>query len=83
MSTALPIRTLGRLPLRLGGNLLCRQPNTSAVPLQELGGKSALIVFEDADIDKAVEWAMVRFLGSCLVGLWYPTSMLRCCSYGG
>lgn len=25
----------------------------------ELGGKSALIVFEDADIEKAVEWAMV------------------------
>ena len=24
----------------------------------ELGGKSALIVFEDCDIDKAVEWAM-------------------------
>ncbi|GAQ87015.1 aldehyde dehydrogenase [Klebsormidium nitens] len=24
----------------------------------ELGGKSALMVFEDADIDKAVEWAM-------------------------
>ena len=26
----------------------------------ELGGKSALLVFEDADVDKAVEWAMVR-----------------------
>ena len=25
----------------------------------ELGGKSALVVFDDADIDKAVEWAMV------------------------
>jgi betaine-aldehyde dehydrogenase len=25
----------------------------------ELGGKSALIVFEDADVEKAVEWAMV------------------------
>ncbi len=25
----------------------------------ELGGKSALIVFEDAEVDKAVEWAMV------------------------
>jgi acyl-CoA reductase-like NAD-dependent aldehyde dehydrogenase len=24
----------------------------------ELGGKSALIVFDDADVDKAVEWAM-------------------------
>lgn len=24
----------------------------------ELGGKSALIVFEDADLEKAVEWAM-------------------------
>ncbi len=28
----------------------------------ELGGKSALIVFDDADVDKAVEWAMVRAL---------------------
>lgn len=26
----------------------------------ELGGKSALIVFEDADVADAVEWAMVR-----------------------
>ena len=26
----------------------------------ELGGKSALIVFEDANIEHAVEWAMVR-----------------------
>jgi len=25
----------------------------------ELGGKSALIVFGDAEVDKAVEWAMV------------------------
>ena len=25
----------------------------------ELGGKSALLVFEDADVEKAVEWAMV------------------------
>jgi betaine-aldehyde dehydrogenase len=25
----------------------------------ELGGKSALVVFEDADVEKAVEWAMV------------------------
>jgi acyl-CoA reductase-like NAD-dependent aldehyde dehydrogenase len=32
----------------------------AVLALQELGGKSALIVFEDADIDKAVEWAMVR-----------------------
>ena len=32
----------------------------SALAVQELGGKSALIIFEDADIDKAVEWAMVR-----------------------
>lgn len=30
--------------------------------MQELGGKSAMIVFEDADVDKAVEWAMVSFL---------------------
>eukprot|EP00955_Chlamydomonas_euryale_P002729 29124-Chlamydomonas_euryale.AAC.3 len=29
----------------------------------ELGGKSALIVFDDADVDKAVEWAMVRTWG--------------------
>lgn len=26
----------------------------------ELGGKSALLVFDDADIEKAVEWTMVR-----------------------
>lgn len=26
--------------------------------VMELGGKSALIIFEDADIEKAVEWAM-------------------------
>ena len=26
----------------------------------ELGGKSCLIVFEDANIEEAVEWAMVR-----------------------
>ena len=25
----------------------------------ELGGKSALLVFEDADVEKAVEWCMV------------------------
>jgi betaine-aldehyde dehydrogenase len=24
----------------------------------ELGGKSALIIFDDADLDKAVEWVM-------------------------
>lgn len=28
----------------------------------ELGGKSCLIVFDDADVDDAVEWAMVRTL---------------------
>ena len=28
----------------------------------ELGGKSCLIVFDDANIDDAVEWAMVRGL---------------------
>jgi betaine-aldehyde dehydrogenase len=28
----------------------------------ELGGKSALIVFEDSDIDKAVEWALYNLL---------------------
>ena len=27
----------------------------------ELGGKSAIIVFEDADIANAVEWVMVRY----------------------
>jgi len=30
----------------------------------ELGGKSALIVFEDADVADAVEWAMVSLLPS-------------------
>lgn len=28
----------------------------------ELGGKSALLVFDDADVEKAVEWCMVRSL---------------------
>ncbi len=28
----------------------------------ELGGKSCLIVFDDANVDDAVEWAMVRSL---------------------
>ena len=32
----------------------------------ELGGKSCLIVFDDAKIDDAVEWAMVRCAGTCL-----------------
>eukprot|EP00891_Asterochloris_glomerata_P007829 jgi/Astpho2/7829/e_gw1.00117.41.1_t len=31
----------------------------------ELGGKSALIVFDDADIDKAVEWAMFGVFWTC------------------
>eukprot|EP00873_Tetraselmis_striata_P018636 jgi/Tetstr1/438900/TSEL_027408.t1 len=31
----------------------------------ELGGKSPLVIFEDADVDAAVEWAMVR---ACLLG---------------
>ncbi len=35
----------------------------------ELGGKSALIVFDDVDIDKAVEWAMVSRKGG--VGTMY------------
>ena len=26
----------------------------------ELGGKSSLVVFDDADVTRAVEWAMVR-----------------------
>jgi betaine-aldehyde dehydrogenase len=33
----------------------------------ELGGKSALLVFEDADVEKAVEWAMVSGDSSSLV----------------
>ena len=43
----------------------------------ELGGKSALIVFEDAEVEKAVEWAMVRALYlKCLtlgLSVWYTT----------
>jgi len=31
----------------------------------ELGGKSALIVFEDADVDKAVEWCMFGVFWTC------------------
>ena len=43
--------------------------------LQELGGKSALIIFEDADVHKAVEWAMVRRPG------WLPDKL--CCDWAG
>jgi len=32
----------------------------------ELGGKSALLVFEDTDLDNAVEWAMVRGGGNAV-----------------
>lgn len=32
----------------------------------ELGGKSALIVFEDADLDKAVEWCMFGAFWTCV-----------------
>ena len=35
----------------------------------ELGGKSALLVFDDADVEKAVEWCMVSLLPACLL-LW-------------
>jgi acyl-CoA reductase-like NAD-dependent aldehyde dehydrogenase len=28
----------------------------------ELGGKSAILVFEDADLKNAVEWVMVRII---------------------
>lgn len=34
----------------------------------ELGGKSALLVFDDADVEKAVEW--------CMVGAYMPASSL-------
>ncbi len=37
----------------------------------ELGGKSALLVFDDADVEKAVEWCMV---GACMP----PASSLAC-----
>jgi acyl-CoA reductase-like NAD-dependent aldehyde dehydrogenase len=42
----------------------------------ELGGKSALIVFEDADIDKAVEWTMVRRFR--VWGLGFPLTFCWC-----
>ncbi len=35
----------------------------------ELGGKSCLIVFDDANVDDAVEWAMVRDAASLLHAL--------------
>ena len=60
--------------------------------VMELGGKSALIVFDDADIEKAVEWAMVRTsmlptIGppfcSCSAAAWlslvYSSAMLMLC----
>ena len=36
----------------------------------ELGGKSAMIVFEDANIEHAVEWAMVRMHAIVLFCYW-------------
>jgi len=38
----------------------------------ELGGKSALLVFDDADVEKAVEWCMV---GACM-----PPALSLACS---
>jgi len=40
----------------------------------ELGGKSALLVFDDADVEKAVEWCMV---GACMP----PASSLACSNH--
>ncbi|GJP32329.1 hypothetical protein CLOM_g16910 [Closterium sp. NIES-68] len=41
------------------GKLVLRAASENLVPVTvELGGKSALLVFDDVDIDKAVEWAM-------------------------
>lgn len=51
----------GRLTLDVAqGRQQNTSPQLSQKKSQELGGKSAMIVFEDVDIDKAVEWAMVR-----------------------
>ena len=36
----------------------------------ELGGKSPMIVFPDADIDKAVEWVASALFGQHAVWLW-------------
>lgn len=33
-------------------------PSLLYIPAGELGGKSALIIFDDADIEQAVEWVM-------------------------
>lgn len=33
----------------------------------ELGGKSALLVFDDADVENAVEWCMVRTVASWFI----------------
>lgn len=45
----------------------------------ELGGKSALIVFGDADVEKAVEWAMVRgpARGGRVMGTWGYATRVR------
>lgn len=41
------------------GKSVLRAASENLLPVtMELGGKSALIVFDDVDIDKAVEWAM-------------------------
>ena len=48
----------------------------------ELGGKSAIIVFEDADVANAVEWVMVRSVkavdGYCYCTVRRPAD-LTCC----
>ena len=62
------------------GRVVARAAAENLVPCTlELGGKSALIVFDDADIDKAVEWAMV--CSACqLAGLsWRHLSSVCAC----
>lgn len=46
------VATGRRVNLAAAGNL---RPTT-----MELGGKSCLVVFDDADVEHAVEWVMVR-----------------------
>ena len=42
----------------------------------ELGGKSALLVFDDADVEKAVEWCMVSLSAAMIMFVLMPTYVI-------
>ena len=58
-----------------GRHIMAEAAKKGIPTCMELGGKSCLIVFEDADVEDAVEWAMVRRLP-------YPVSLrAQCCNF--